>query len=473
MWDLDGALKSPSGEEVRLFSRLCNGSGPGPTPPPLSSSTLFGFSDEATSRLGGTGCPGSVIWQPDYGPSGSEWGDGWGGCPMTFPDFCPLRLSDMAGDPSSGTWTLDLRDNVVGATESGTLAAWSIEILRPPVVFPAPGLPLQVPDNGTASSSITVPASGPSIAMLNIGRLRFAHDEPDGVSLTLVAPDGRTVPLTSCGNVSAPWIDPGAKGTTLSDESLWPPFSCGWTGPTAHTPGFGLAQFQNRSAAGTWTLRVQDTVADGIAGQLLGWSIVVFPLPATTIDDGPAGATAATDATFRFGSDQPDVTYACSLDGADFAGCTSPQAYTALAAGIHTFRVRATDSDGNTDPSPAERSWTVSLGSPPPTVASSGTTVNPKTFTARTAFRLPSTRRCLKPGASLKVTYLKPKAWTITRFEAWIGKKRLTRRTGASARRSITLRKLPTKRFTLTIKVTPKGGQTATAKSTYRICGKA
>jgi subtilisin-like proprotein convertase family protein len=269
MWDLDGALKSPSGKEVRLFSRLCSGSAPGPTPPPLSSSTLFGFSDEATGRLGGSGCPGSAIWQPDYGPSGSEWGDGWGGCPMTLPDFCPLRLSDMAGDPSSGTWTLGLRDNVVDATESGTLASWSIEILRPPIVFPASGMPLQVPDNGTASSSINVPSDGPSIAMLNIGRLRFAHNQPDGVSLTLVAPDGRVVPLTSCGNASSAWTDPGPKGTTLSDESLWPAFSCGWNGPTAHTPGFGLTQFQNRSAAGTWTLRVQDTVADGRAAARL------------------------------------------------------------------------------------------------------------------------------------------------------------------------------------------------------------
>jgi len=84
----------------------------------------------------------------------------------------------------------------------------------------------------------------------------------------------------------------------------------------------------------------------------------------------------------RFSSDQPDVTYTCSLDGSAFTGCTSPQTYTALAAGGRTFRVRATDSDGNTDPSPAERSWTVSPLAPP-SVTSSRTTVKPRAFTAR------------------------------------------------------------------------------------------
>src|SRR5262249_51278269 len=40
--------------------------------------------------------------------------------------------------------------------------------------------------------------------------------------------------------------------------------------------------------------------------------------------------------------------------------------YNGLAEGLHTFRVRATDSAGNTDPTPAERSWTVQANNAPP-----------------------------------------------------------------------------------------------------------
>ena len=44
---------------------------------------------------------------------------------------------------------------------------------------------------------------------------------------------------------------------------------------------------------------------------------------------------------------------------AAFASCASPTSYSGLAAGSHTFGVRATDPAGNTDQSPATQTWTV------------------------------------------------------------------------------------------------------------------
>jgi DNA-binding beta-propeller fold protein YncE len=55
------------------------------------------------------------------------------------------------------------------------------------------------------------------------------------------------------------------------------------------------------------------------------------------------------------------VTFDCSLDGAAFAACTSPRLLSLLANGSHTFRVRAKDTAGNIDPTPATTTWTVAV----------------------------------------------------------------------------------------------------------------
>ena len=87
------------------------------------------------------------------------------------------------------------------------------------------------------------------------------------------------------------------------------------------------------------------------------WVTVDTTPPETTIDSGPSGAIAGTSATFEFSS-EPDAQFQCRLDNAVFAACTSPETYSGLAAGTHTFRVRAIDGAGNRDPTPATRTFT-------------------------------------------------------------------------------------------------------------------
>jgi hypothetical protein len=82
--------------------------------------------------------------------------------------------------------------------------------------------------------------------------------------------------------------------------------------------------------------------------------------PETTIDSGPSGTVNSSSARFFFSSSENGSSFQCSLDGAAFRACTSPQDYFSLSEGQHTFRVRATDASGNTDSSPASRTWTVS-----------------------------------------------------------------------------------------------------------------
>ena len=77
------------------------------------------------------------------------------------------------------------------------------------------------------------------------------------------------------------------------------------------------------------------------ARRLGGRRAVAGPKVATpTITSGPSGATSATSATFAFVAGTRGDTLECSLDGAAFAACTSPKAYSGLRDGAHTFRVR-------------------------------------------------------------------------------------------------------------------------------------
>ncbi len=86
--------------------------------------------------------------------------------------------------------------------------------------------------------------------------------------------------------------------------------------------------------------------------------------PDTAIDSGPTGTTDQSSATFVFHGSDTNDTFQCSLDGAPWATCTSPQQYSSLADGTHTFQVRAVNSAGEVDPTPAEASWTVDTTAP-------------------------------------------------------------------------------------------------------------
>ena len=81
--------------------------------------------------------------------------------------------------------------------------------------------------------------------------------------------------------------------------------------------------------------------------------------PETTIHSGPAGIVQSRVASFAFSASETGVSFECKLDLGVAGPCSSPQTYSNLAFGQHTVSIRARNSGGVVDPTPATRTWSV------------------------------------------------------------------------------------------------------------------
>jgi hypothetical protein len=113
------------------------------------------------------------------------------------------------------------------------------------------------------------------------------------------------------------------------------------------------------------------------------WTVDATP-PQTSITDGPPNKTKSKSALITFSADE-SATFACSLDGAGESPCMPPMSLTNLGLGTHLFTVRATDSYGNVDSTPATFSWTVDY-KPPDTKVTKGPAAKTKAKTAKFKF---------------------------------------------------------------------------------------
>lgn len=133
--------------------------------------------------------------------------------------------------------------------------------------------------------------------------------------------------------------------------------------------------------------------------------------PQTSITSHPPDPSSSPNAAFTYTSNEAGSSFECSLDGSAFSPCpTSGASYPSLAAGPHSFQVRAIDASGNVDPSPAGFSFQVvfapvQLGpspTPPPTAPAPQTFISGKPA-AKTHDRTPTFRfRSDLAGASFQ-----------------------------------------------------------------------
>lgn len=97
--------------------------------------------------------------------------------------------------------------------------------------------------------------------------------------------------------------------------------------------------------------------------------------PDTTITSAPADRVGSPNVEFEFTSNESYVTFECRLDTGSWAGCSSPNQYAGLGDGSHTFDVRARDTAGNIDSTPASRTFTVDTTAPDTAIESGPTGV--------------------------------------------------------------------------------------------------
>lgn len=151
--------------------------------------------------------------------------------------------------------------------------------------------------------------------------------------------------------------EPGSTITVLLDGVPFGQAKADATGAWSWTANL-------RVADGTHTVKAQATDAVGSAGLFSGSTSfsVDTVAPDTFLPSGPAERTQQREATFELSASEQDALYECRLDGASFAGCTSPVTFSELANGTHTLEVRARDRAGHEDPTPARHTWSVAHG---------------------------------------------------------------------------------------------------------------
>ncbi|HEX8688772.1 MAG TPA: hypothetical protein VF729_00855, partial [Solirubrobacterales bacterium] len=126
---------------------------------------------------------------------------------------------------------------------------------------------------------------------------------------------------------------------------------------------------------GEYTFKVQAKDLAGNEGtpDSFSWevdnSLNDITAPETTIVGSPPNPSTSPNASFAYSSNEAGSTFECKLDGGAFVGC-DPEGvtYFGLANGPHSFQVRARDSIGNLDATPAGYSWDVAVPAfePPP-----------------------------------------------------------------------------------------------------------
>ena len=335
-----------------------------------------------------------------------------------------VRATDAAGNvdatPASRTFTVETSFPDTAITSGPTGATNNAS---PSFAFTStkPGSTFECRLDGAAFAPCTSPQAYTNLTQ---GAHTFEVRARDSAGNVDPTPASRTFTVdTAAPNTT---IDSGPTGTITTNSATFAfsssetgsTFECRLDGPGAATGTYGTCtspRILGSLADGTYTFLVRATDAAGNvdASPASRTFTVDATAPNTTIDSGPTGTIGVTTATFTFSSTEPGSTFECRLDTGTFTACASPQTYTGLAAGEHTFAVRAIDAAGNVDATPATRTFTVDSTAPDTTITSgpTGPTNSTNASFAFTSTKAGSTFECRIDGGTFAAC-TSPQAYT-------------------------------------------------------------
>jgi large repetitive protein len=224
------------------------------------------------------------------------------------------------------------------------------------------------------SAAFTDCTSGFTASTLGDGPHSFAVKAIDADLNEDPSPDTRSftvdtaAPDTNLAGPSGPTSDATPTFTFGSNEAS-STFKCGIDGAQFANCGSPFTTSSLGDGPHTFAVKAVDAALNEDASPATLSLTVDTATPDTTIVSGPSGPTSDATPTFGFESTESASTFQCSIDGAAFAGCTSPLTTPALADGPHTIAVRAIDSALNQDSSPATRSFSVDATAPETTAS--------------------------------------------------------------------------------------------------------
>ena len=169
---------------------------------------------------------------------------------------------------------------------------------------------------------------------------------------------GKTITFTGtdAGNIASVTTNPDG---TFTDTGTAPTtVAIGWT-VKAHFAGDTLYGSADSSVQSYNTVRITPIPPDTTITSAVDGNGI-------TVANGSSTLSTSIQVSFtgKAGTN-PIASFECSLDIGAFSSCSSPATLTNLAVGKHTFQVRAVDTSGNRDPTPASFSWTIATITPP------------------------------------------------------------------------------------------------------------
>ncbi|HEX8105566.1 MAG TPA: M4 family metallopeptidase [Solirubrobacteraceae bacterium] len=267
---------------------------------------------------------------------------------------------------------------------------------------------LSADDLATRSDSAMAMKTGVVVPANSYLRLRHAYqfdfddfDDYDGGVIEYSVSGGAWQPLDApgySGTISSEWDNP------LAGRDAYTYVSAGYVAESIPLTGLGGKTVRFRFRLGTDSaVGAFGWVIDDVGVHTCGADTTA---PATTLTTGPAEGSFknTTTASFAFTSSEKGSKFECKVDAAPFFPCRSPEAVGPLAAGAHTFQVRAVDPAGLKDASPSVRHWTIDLTKPVLTISSpaAGATVTDTTPAFTFSANEPATFNCYIDGVLRK-----------------------------------------------------------------------